>query len=163
MNVENKTIVGHLLLTLRSPEGVLVAERRARNVVVRGGAEIVARRFAGVPDGAPINEIRVGFGLESVDPEAVGLTPPPPEAGIPAEDLRSNVLAEQFTIETGESGFVRVRVAAVFSPNRELENVSEAGLFAGDKLYNQVVFEPVTLRPEQDVTFFWEIDFPFGH
>ena len=51
----------------------------------------------------------------------------------------------------------------VFKPTVELVDVTEAGLRAGEKLYNQVVFEPVTLRPGQDITLFWEIDFPFGH
>ena len=57
----------------------------------------------------------------------------------------------------------RTQAADRFQPTVELTGVTEAGLLAGDKLYNQVVFEPVTLRPGQDVTFFWEIDFPFGH
>ena len=52
---------------------------------------------------------------------------------------------------------------APFKPTVDLTDVSEAGLLAGDVLYNQVVFEPVTLRPGQNVTFFWEINFPFGH
>jgi hypothetical protein len=26
-----------------------------------------------------------------------------------------------------------------------------------------VVFEPVTLRVGQDITFFWEVDLPYGH
>ncbi len=58
---------------------------------------------------------------------------------------------------------IKVIVNALFKPTVELKDVSEAGLLAGDVLYNQVVFEPVTLRPGQNVTFFWEINFPFGH
>jgi hypothetical protein len=30
-------------------------------------------------------------------------------------------------------------------------------------LYNQVVFDPVDLHLGQDVTFYWEVDFPFDH
>ena len=64
---------------------------------------------------------------------------------------------------TDRPDVVQVVVSSVFHPTVVLQDVTEAGLMAGDRLYNQVVFEPVTLRPGQDVTFFWEIDFPFGH
>ena len=47
-------------------------------------------------------------------------------------------------------------------PVVNLPDVTEAGLLAGEELYNQVVFEPVTMQASQNITFFWEIDFPFG-
>ena len=45
----------------------------------------------------------------------------------------------------------------------DLDAVSEAGLLSDDTLYNQVVFEPITLKAGQEISLFWEIDFPYGH
>jgi len=153
---------GRLRLEVRDLDGALVAERRAHNVVLRGGAELVAGLFAGEPDFGPIDTIRIGFGQEAADVDATALTPPDEE--LAPEVLTGAVGADDFTVETDASArLVRVSIAATFQPTVDLQDVSEAGLLAGDNLYNQVVFEPVALRVGQDVTFFWEVDFPFGH
>ena len=154
---------GRMTLTVYDAAGRRIAERRARNIVLRQGAAIIAGLFSAAEDAVPVNRVMVGFALEGATTETTALVPPPAEAGIPAEALESAVLPENFTVETDKPGAVSVRIASVFKPSVELTDVSEAGLLAGEKLYNQVVFEPVTLRPGQDVTFFWEIDFPFGH
>jgi hypothetical protein len=152
---------GKLTLVVRSPEGLAIASRRACNIVLRNGAGLIASLFAGAPNTAAVNQVRVGFAKEAASTEVTALTPP--EGNIAAEDLASAVQPQDFIIITDQPGAVKVMVNAQFKPTVELVNVSEAGLMAGDVLYNQVVFEPVTLRPGQDVTFFWEIDFPFGH
>jgi hypothetical protein len=154
---------GRLHLVVRDAGGGEVAERRARNLVLQAGAELVASLFAGADGAKPIDTIMVGFGVDGADVGATSLTPPADES-IHASELRSPVQKDDFALVTdGDDRTVRVSVATVFHPSVELANVTEAGLLAGDRLYNQVVFEPVTLRPGQDVTFFWEIDFPFGH
>ena len=152
---------GRMRLQVARTDGTVLTERSAQNLVLRGGAELVARRFAGV-DAAPINRIGLGFGREAADPGATTLTGPTDD-GVPASALTSPVAPGDFTIASDRPGFVQVSVATVFHPTVELEGVSEAGLLGDDQLYNQVVFEPVTLKVDQDVTFFWEIDFPFGH
>lgn len=152
---------GKLTLVVYSPEGLPLAYRRARNIVLRNGAGLIAKLFAGAPNTAAVNQVRVGFAKEAASTEVTALTPP--EGNIKPEQLVSAVQPKDFTIITDQPGAVKVMVSATFKPSVELQNVSEAGLMAGDVLYNQVVFEPVTLRPGQDVTFFWEIDFPFGH
>ncbi|WP_222721501.1 hypothetical protein, partial [Actinomadura sp. HBU206391] len=141
--------------------GAVVAERSAANAVLRGGAELVARRLTGL-EAQPISSVGVGFGTEAADPGATALTPPPDPA-IPAAALSSAVRPEDVTVKPGGQDEIVVSLATVFHPTVELADVTEAGLFGGSRLYNQVVFEPVTLRPGQDVTFFWEIDFPYGH
>jgi hypothetical protein len=156
----NGRITGRLQLEVREG-GVLVAARRASNVVLRSGASVIAALFAGVGDAAPVDGVGVGFGTEAATPETTALTPPDGE--VPAAALRIALTADSFSIATDLAAAVRVSIGAVFKPTVELANVTEAGLLAGDKLYNQVVFEPVTLRPGHDVTFFWEVDFPFGH
>jgi hypothetical protein len=153
---------GRLRLTVRSRQGDVVAERRACNLVLRQGAAVIAGLFAGTAGAVPIDRIKVGFATETATAELTALTPP---AGgtIAAEALVSPIAAADFKVVTDGPAAVQVLVSSVFRPSVELKDVTEAGLLAGDRLYNQVVFEPVTLRPGQDVTFFWEIDFPFGH
>lgn len=153
---------GRLRLLVRAADGSVVAERRADNTVLRQGALIVARLFAGQAGSGPIDAVGVGFGPDAADVEATALTPPP-GGGIDAAALRAALAPDSFTIAADGARAVIVSVAARFKPSVELRAVTEAGLLAGDRLYNQVVFEPVTLRPEQEVTFFWDVELPFGH
>ena len=154
---------GRLKLIVRDADGGELATRRARNLVLQAGAELVASLFSGADGAKPIDTVMVGFGVDGADVGATALTPPP-DPDIHASELRSPVEKDDFAVVAdAEDRTVRVSVATVFKPTVELTDVTEAGLLAGDRLYNQVVFEPVTLRPGQDVTFFWEIDFPFGH
>jgi hypothetical protein len=150
---------GRLLLTIRDERGEVVATRAAKNRVLRGGAEVIAGLFAGTRD-VPIDKVRLGFGQATIDPTSDKLTPPP-TPDIPAAALEAPVAKEHFTVRPGD-GQVTVDVAAPFTPSQNIDGVSEAGLVSGDVLYNQVIFEPVNLRTGQVVTFFWQIDFPFG-
>jgi hypothetical protein len=149
---------GRMRLEVHGPGGRVVAERRATNIVLRGGAELIAKLVAGTVS-KPINQVGVGFATEVADSGATALTgkdgvAPPPPTAIPAGS---------FTIDATRPGAVAVGVSSTYRPQSELTDVTEAGLLADDDLYNQVVFEPVTLRVGQDVTLFWEIEFPFGH
>ncbi|HEX4953075.1 MAG TPA: hypothetical protein VF017_06745 [Thermoanaerobaculia bacterium] len=152
---------GRLTLTVSDPGGRTVAERRVGNIVLRQGAAIIAGLFAGQNGAAPINRIQVGFGTEGGDPSLASLTPPDPP--IDPVHLSTPLGPEAFGVVTDGARAVQVSIQAVFKPTENLKDVTEAGLLAGDQLYNQVVFEPVELRIGQDVTFFWEVDFPFGH
>jgi hypothetical protein len=154
--------VGRLRLEVRDPDGATTS-RCAENVVLQRGAEIVAGLFAGSDGSGPIDTLQVGFGVDGADVGATSLTPPP-DGGIDAAALANPVQKADFAVETdADARLVRVSIATTFHPTVELDGVTEAGLLAGDRLYNQVVFDPVTLRVGQDVTFYWEIDFPFGH
>lgn len=150
-------IRGHLRLEGRG--GTL---RTAHNLVLRGGAEVVAQLFAGAGGAAPIDTIGVGFARESADADVTALSPPE-DGTIPASALVTPLGPDAFAIRTDRPNSIRVTVTAVFRPAVNLPGVSEAGLLSGPRLYNQVVFEPVDLEVGQDVTFFWDIDFPFGH
>ena len=132
-------------------------ERRVHNSVLLGGADLVARLFAGQAT-TPIDRINVGFGTDPLDPTGTALRP---GSADPAT-LTGPVAAGDFTL-TPEDDFVRVAITATFTPTVVLEGVTEAGLGAGDVLYNHVLFDPVRLAAGQAVSFFWEIDFPFGH
>jgi hypothetical protein len=158
---------GRMRCEVKSRSGVVIAERHATNIVLRNGATLVANLFSGAAGFKAINTLQVGFGTEQAAAEATALTPPPapqpPATPIPPEALKSPIAPANFSIVTDKPGLIQVTVASVFHPTVDLDNVSEAGLLGGDQLYNQVVFEPVPLRVGQDVTFFWEVDFPFGH
>jgi hypothetical protein len=155
-------IRGRMRLTVRSADGALVAERSASNLVVRGGAAIVAKLFSGMAGAVPITQIQVGFAADSGTAEMKSLTLPA-DASIPLAALRSALKPENFQVVTDQVGAVQVNINAVFHPTRDLTDVTEAGLLAGEDLYNQVVFEPLALRSNQDITFFWQVNFPFGH
>ncbi len=152
---------GRLELTVREARGPVVARRTAENMVVRNGAAVVARLFSGVAGAVPVNQIRVGFAGESGTPELKALTAP--DGAIPAGALASPLTPANFHIDTGPVDSVQVSISAVFHPTVDLDHVTEAGLFAGDDLYNHVVFEPLSMKAGQDITFFWQINFPFGH
>jgi hypothetical protein len=151
---------GRLTMRVEERNGETVAERRARNIVLRQGASIIASLFAGAAGSSAITHVQVGFAKQTATPEATALTPP--AAPVDAAALRTALTADQFRIDASRPGAVLVAIDALFRPTVELKDVTEAGLMAGDKVYNQVVFEPVTLRPGQNVTFFWEVEFPFG-
>ena len=153
---------GKLHLRIKDPGGGPLTERWGRNIVLRQGADIVARLFSGTENAASIDQVQVGFAREGATVETTSLTGPE-DSSIPAGALVSAVASEDFSLITDRPGAIQVMIASVFKPTVELKDVTEAGLLAGGRLYNQVVFEPVTLRPGQDITFFWEIDFPFGH
>jgi len=151
---------GRLELTVRDGSGAVVARRAARNLVVRNGAAVVARLFSGAAGAQPINQLRLGFAKEGGTPELKALTPP--NGAIAPEALRSTLKASDFTIDTTSADAVQVSISAAFHPTVDLNDVSEAGLFAADDLYNHVVFEPISLKTGQDITFFWQVNFPFG-
>lgn len=162
VHASNSTVLrGRLRLAVRSPDGALVTERRARNMVLRGGAGTVARRLAGLAEIAPLDAVGVGFAMEPAGTQLTALTPPPGGDVDPAA-MRTALTPDTFTIDEAQPRIVQLRVIAPFRPTVELKDVTEAGLLAGETLYNQVIFEPVTLTPGQDVTFFWQIDFPYG-
>lgn len=132
-------------------------ERRATNSVLAGGADLVARLFAGQVS-TPIDRINVGFGLDPLGPTAAALRP----GRADPSTLTGPVAPADFTVTTGD-GAVRVSITATFTPTVALDGVTEAGLGAAGVLYNQVLFDPVRLEAGQAVSFFWDIDFPFGH
>jgi len=157
---DTRTFGARMRLEVRDGRDV-IATREAQNIVVRAGAQLVALRVAG-QDSAPIDRVRVGFGHEIADVEATGLSGPATGSFDPAA-LTSPIAPEDFTVAIDRPSVVVISLSSLFHLTVDLPGVSEAGLFAGDRMYNQVVFEPVTLRVGQDVTFFWEIQFPFGH
>jgi hypothetical protein len=154
-----------LLLRLTTLEGTTVAERRAFNSVMRGGAELVAQLFAG--QGTPITHMAVGTSdaPESDAFTSTGLA----NDGVPLTGgTEAAIPPEAFTITIDEVHRVAtVRLHASMPPDRAIGTVREAGLLARKDaetatLYNRVVFAPVTKGDDHELTLFWEVSFPYG-
>jgi hypothetical protein len=148
-----------LRLELLTVAGDLVATRQASNAVLRGGADLLARLFAG--RGSPITHMAVGtsdaaegdtFGTTAlsgavevpVPPEAFQIDPPDPVKRVVRVRLRATVPAAQVLAD----------------PVREAALLSRSGDTAA--LYNRVVFAPITKGGDHELTLFWEVGFPYG-
>ena len=174
-----RQIEGRLLLVVTDTTGAEVARRRTHNVVVRSGAELLAALFSGSVV-TPVNGVAVGISPTPANPpyEASALTTTTPDgtpvlqlgatALVPA-DISAEVLANDLK--------VRVSLRTVIGPNRAVSpdpqvrsvQIGEAalGVLAADgnslaTIYNRVVFEPVPKSRDQEMAFYWEIDFPYG-
>jgi hypothetical protein len=158
---------GRLQLSIQASDGTLVAERRASNRVLRSGASIIAGLFTGARTVA-INKVGFGFGGEPLSLEATALSDRMIDSGVPGllpafeHGPEAFLAPTDFTVESGPDA-VLVNVRLSFTPASDVNAVTEAALFAGQDLYNHVLFEPVDMKTGQTITFYWEIAFPFGN
>jgi hypothetical protein len=155
-------------LELRTTTGILVTTRAGHNSVMRGGAELIARLFAGT--GTPITHMGVGIS-DAPETDAFSTAALTNTAGGGREPLTGNVEAaippEAFTLETDETRrIVRVRVRATLSADAAIGTIREAGLVsrgaAAAVLYNRITFAPFLKGNDHELTLFWEITFPYG-
>jgi hypothetical protein len=140
----------------------------AHNAVMRAGADLIARLFAGA--GAGITHLGVGVS-DAPETEAFSTTALTNTAGGGAEPLQgateAAVPAEAFTITLDETRrVVRVRVRGTLPADAAVGTVREAGLLSrqGETtvLYNRVIFAPMAKGADHELTLFWEVDFPYG-
>ena len=162
---ESNDMRGRLRLLLTDRDGLLVAEQRPRNRIVKSGRTLVAQLFAGVPGGTPPAQ---------VTHMAVGSSP------TPAADEQTALLAERAPrkpiSEVTYADFdeiiggvttrrVRSTLKAIFDfadANDPAVPLREAAIFtaaAGGVMYNRVVFEPVTKTSAFKLTLLWDITF----
>ncbi len=156
-------------LTLANRDGIPIARRRARNAVMRGGAELVGRLFAG--QGSPITHMGVGV---NEDPETGDFTTaalaagPGPDGAALVAPTEVAIPAEAFTVTTDPvKRLVLVRVRATLPAAAAVGKVREAGLLARPDgaepvLYNRVTFDPIDKGDDHELTLFWEVSFPYG-
>jgi hypothetical protein len=167
---------GQLVLQLRSPDGALVAERRAHNAVLQAGGNLVARLFAGQL-AAGITHMGVGtsdtpetdrYATAALsNPDGLDALVGGTEAAIPADQI-----AVQPPDETART--VKVRLRGTLPAGVGVGTIREAGLLCraaapgpdapapAPVLYNRVVFAPLTKGNDHDLTLFWEVTFPYG-
>lgn len=158
----------HLTLQIRDRTGQILAGRSAHNAVMRQGAELVAKLFAGT--GMPISHMGVGNReiLEEPDFEIEGLINEPDSTGQTLEGDTAAPLPEgAIEIEADETNRrIHVTIRGVMPEEAAVGTIREAGLLAdtpdGMVLYNRVQFEPIDKGDDHELTLFWEIDFPYG-
>jgi hypothetical protein len=156
-----------LRLVLTDRGGAPVAERVAHNAVMRTGAELVARLFAGVAGATPITHMGVGT---SDAPESDAFTTTALSNADPAltGDTEAAIAADAFTITTDpDRRAVVVRVRATLPDSAAQGTIREAGLLGRTGadpavLYNRVIFAPIDKGDDHELTLFWEITFPYG-
>jgi hypothetical protein len=172
-------IEGRLLLVVRDEAGKEIASRQTHNVVMRSGAELLAALFSGSLV-TPVNGVAVGIDPTPASPpyEALKLTVTTPD-GTPVLQLGATALVPADVTAEVLSNDLKVRVSmrTVIGPNRAVSpdpevrsvHIGEAalGVLAADgnslsTIYNRVVFEPVPKNRDQEMAFYWEIDFPYG-
>ena len=155
-------------LELTDSQGRIAAVRCGHNSVMRGGAELLARLFAG--SGTPITHMGVGIS-DSPESEAFSTGALSNDASTGREPLSGLVEAaiapEAFSVTTDETQrLVRVRVRATLPAADAVGTVREAGLVSrsasGSVLYNRITFAPITKGDDHELTLFWEISFPYG-
>jgi hypothetical protein len=152
-------------LELTDSSGAVHAVRDARNSVMRDGAMLVARLFAGADGSKPITHITVGTS-DAQETDAfttVALANDPPLTG--ATD--AEIPAAAFTVTTDpDRRLAVVRVRGTLPDSAARGTIREAGLMsrtgATAVLYNRVTFAPVTKAGDHELTLFWEITFPYG-
>jgi hypothetical protein len=158
----------HYQLDLRNHAGHIVTTRSGHNSVMRTGAELIARLFAGT--GTPITHMGVGIN-DTPETDAFSTAALSNTADGGREPLQGNteaaILAEAFAIEIDDiRRVVRVRLRGTLPADAAVGTVREAGLIsrAGENavLYNRITFAPITKGDDHELTLFWEISFPYG-
>lgn len=175
-----RMIQGRLRLQLRdAASGRVVAERRACNTVLRSGAELVAALFQG-SIATPVNGMAVGLDPTPAEPpyDSTGLRTEAPDGTVLLQRAASALAADAIasSIDTVEFK-VRLTVHGVIPADRAISpdatvrsvDIGEAalGVLAENgeslaRIYNRVVFEPIPKRRDQELAFYWEVDFPYG-
>lgn len=158
----------HLTIETRDRRGQTLNRRQAYNAVMRQGADLVAKLFAGT--GFPISHMGVGNRESSAEPEfeMTELATGPDGAGQTLTgDTAAPLPADSIRIEADpDNRRIRVTIRGVMPEAAAIGTIREAGLLAdtpdGMVLYNRVQFEPIDKGDDHELTLFWEIDFPFG-
>lgn len=154
-------------LELNDRGGGLLAVREARNSVMRDGALLVARLFAGAPGVGGITHMGVGT---SDAPEGDDYT-----TGALANDVADPLTGgtdgplpvDAFTVTPDpERRLAVVRVRGTLGHTVAVGSVREAGLLSRSgettTLYNRVTFAALRKGDDHELTLFWEITFPYG-
>jgi len=175
----SRRIEGRVRVVVSGADGLPLFERRAANVVLRSGAELIAALFRG-GSATPVNGVAVGVNSTPPSPpyEATALTVAAPDGTPVLQAATSPLDPAMIQVQVlADELKVRVSLRSVIGPNRAVSpdagvaavEIGEAGLgvLAPDgnslsQIYNRVVFEPVPKARDQEVALYWEVDFPYG-
>lgn len=148
----------HLRVELKSTTGETIEVRQEYNSVLRGGADLLARLFAGQGDG--ITHMGVGTS-DAPESDAFGTTTLSGATEVP-------ISADAFQIDPPDpvKRVVRVRVRGTVPAAAAVGTVREAALLSRNDdsaiLYNRVTFAPIEKTNDHELTLFWEVAFPYG-
>ncbi|HVE70032.1 MAG TPA: hypothetical protein VNI54_01590 [Thermoanaerobaculia bacterium] len=158
-------------LELRDEAGEIIGVRRAKNSVMKSGAEMLADLFTGKSTAA-ITHMGVGISGESEEGTFVRDTlttaGDAPDALTGATD--TTIAPADFTIKADpERRLVVVQCHATLPKSAAVGTLREAALLSragGEpvvtKLYNRVTFAPIRKQDDHELTMFWEVTFPYG-
>ncbi len=175
---DQNRITGALRIDLVGESGAVLLSRRARNTVVRSGAELVGALFSGGLT-TPINGMQVGTNAQPITaPYELAALTTVDETGQPLSGSSSVAIAPaDVKVETlADEQRVLVSVRAVLPKEAALAHDGSAsflaeaalGVLATDgsnklaKIYNRVVFDPIPKGKEHELALYWEISFPYG-
>ena len=170
-------IQGFLHIDMRDRDGRSVLTRRARNTVVRSGAEIVAGLFSGQAS-TPVNGMAVGTNAEPISaPYELGALNGLDEAGaalvgalavaISPENVKVETLASDQRVRVAIRGVLPAGAARAADGQTVMIGEAALGVLNADasglaSIYNRVVFEPIPKGKDHELVFYWEIIFPYG-
>jgi hypothetical protein len=176
---EFSCIEGRLWLTVRSTGGVVCARRFACNTVMRSGAELLADLISGKVT-TPFNGVAVGLDPTPASPpyETASLTLTALDGTQALAHSASPLMPANITKEVLQKDLkVRLSISSTIgvdravSPDASVDRVmigeAALGIIAdgGETLsviYNRVTFEPVPKTRGNELSLFWEVDFPYG-
>jgi len=156
-------------LELRSADGSVGEVRRARNSVMKGGAELIAKLFAGTAssgithmgigtNGSPqqpdFSTLKLDVNVDSPEDIKGGSETPiaPADIKVAIDETRRMVVVKLHATLPKEVGIGTIREAGLLSKSGEDTLV----------LYNRVTFAPIAKSGEHELTMFWEVTFPYG-
>ncbi len=159
---EQHNMTGKVRIVLKDGSGRLIKENRVNNLIVNSGRLMMANLFAGLSNDT-VTYMAIGTGDEESTAQMVELVS---ECAPLGADPGRSLLSGQDTIAE-DNGDYTITVSAAFDGDTytagpDIE-VREAGLFTGETggvMYNRVVFDPVPLRPEYEITLSWDVTFP---
>jgi hypothetical protein len=165
-------------LELRNDAGDIVDVRRAKNSVMKSGAELLANLFTG-KGSKGITHMGVGSSGEAEEgtfvrdaltagdgPDALAggsETAIAPEDFVVKADADRRVIIVQVHATLPKSAAVgTLREAALLSQETEPLPNDLNGFLLVTKLYNRVTFAPIKKQDDHELTMFWEVTFPYG-
>jgi hypothetical protein len=175
---DDNRITGTLRIELVGEGGAVLLTRRARNTVVRTGAELVGALFSGGVT-TPVNGMAVGTnaqpmaapyelaGLTTVDESGQPLSGATAVAIAPA-DVKVETLADEQRVLVSVRAVLPKEAALSHDQSAAFLGEAALGVLATDgsnklaKIYNRVVFDPIPKGKEHELALYWEISFPYG-
>jgi hypothetical protein len=166
-------------LELRNEAGEIIDVRRAKNSVMKSGAELLAGLFTGTASKG-ITHMGVGISGEPENDaftrEALTTAGDAPDALVGGSE--TPITPADFTVKAdAERRVIVVQVHATLPKSAAVGTLREAALISQEtgplpggfngilfvtKLYNRVTFAPIKKQDDHELTMFWEVTFPYG-